>query len=145
MLQTKTKKAIAEIETAWANEPGSSLLRTFLAAVAGESALEQARRVEKLVASNADHAESRLAVAQVSLRAQLWGQARNRLAPLLGNDVAKKIQARAALLMAELESAERNDAAAGASWLKRALELGEQYTAAVQRPRTAAQLLALSG
>jgi HemY protein len=140
--QGKGKKAMAEIEKAWRRHPGQGLLRAYLSAAAGESALDQARRVEKLVADNADHAESRLALAEVSLKAQLWGQARNRLSPLLGDDVSKPIQTRAALLMAELEAAERNDAAAGASWLRRALESGGQDGAFAPAARTVSDLIA---
>jgi len=143
MVQTKTKKAATEIEKAWTGAPSAALLRAYLAAMAGESALDQARRVEKLVAGNADHVESRLALAETSLKAQLWGQARNRLSPLLGDDVAKPIQTRAALLMAELEAAERNDAAAGAAWLKRALDRGGAQT--TPTPRTLNDLLAAAG
>jgi HemY protein len=142
MVQTKTKKAAAEIEKAWNTTPSAALLRAYLAACASESALDQARRVEKLVAATADHAESRLALAEVSLKAQLWGQARSRLAPLLGGDVAKGVQARAAMLMAELETTERNDAAAGASWLKRALERAEPQGPAAKFPRNVEDLLA---
>ncbi len=143
MLQTKTKKAAAEIEKAWGNAPSAGLLRAFLAIAPGESALEQARRVERLVASNADHAESRLALAEASFNAQLWGQARNRLAPLLGEDVAKHVQARAAIIMAELETTERKDAAAGVVWLKRAMAQSEAQAVAMKTPRNVGDLLAL--
>ena len=143
MVQTKTKKAIAEIENAWGSTPSAALLRAYLAACSGEPALEQARRVEKMVAGNTDHAESRLALAEVSLRAQLWGQARNRLAPLLGDDVAKNVQARAAIIMAELENLERKDASAGAMWLKRAIECTEPQRSTMKSPRSAGDLLAI--
>ena len=134
MLQGKQKKAMAEIEKAWALYPSAAMLRAYHAAVPGESSLDWARRVEKLVASAADHAESRLGLAESSLRAQLWGQARNRLSPLLGDDTPRAIHARAAMLMAELETTERNDTAAGAVWLKRALEHSQPGSEAARLP-----------
>jgi len=143
-LQGKGRKAAAEIEKAWHAAPNAALFRAFLAAVPGESALEQARRVERLVADNPDHPESRLALAEASLKAELWGQARNRLAPLLGDETPRPLHARAAMLMAELEAAERNDAAAGAAWLKRALALsgGVGAPPAAPTPRGLNELLA---
>ena len=94
-----------------------------------------------MVAVNAEHAESRLALAEVSLKAQLWGQARNRLAPLLGEDVAKNVRARAAIIMAELESAEHKDASAGAMWLKRAVECTEPQGSTMKSPRSVSDLI----
>lgn len=143
MLQTKTKKAVTEIEKAWGSAPSAALLRTYLAAIPNESALEQARRVENLVSVNSDDTESRLALAEVSLKAQLWGQARNRLAPLLGEDVSKNVQARAAVIMAELETAEHKDTAAGASWLKRAIDRTEARGPETKSPRTVGDLIAM--
>lgn len=143
-LQGKQKKAVGEIEQAWAGAPSAALAAAYVDILAAETALERARRVEKLVASTADHPESRLALAEASLRAQLWGQARNRLAPLLGDDVPRELHARAAVLMAELESGERNDASAGATWLKRALERTVPG-GAPRAPRSVSELLASHG
>jgi HemY protein len=142
MLQTKTKKAMAQIEKIWSAAPSDALYRAYTAALSGESALEQARHVERLAASNADHPESRLAVARASVKAQLWGQARNRLAPLLGEEVNRTLQARAATLMAEIETAEHQDAAAGAKWLRKALELSQSSGSGAIAPRGVADLLA---
>lgn len=144
MKQSKQKKAAAEIEDAWLDAPSVVLARVYLEIIQGEPALERARRIEKLVARNPDHPESRLILADASLKAQLWGQARNRLSPLLGDDVPRSIHARAAMLMAELETGERNDAGAGATWLKRALEKTESAAeAAARAPRSLDDLLAV--
>jgi len=65
------------------------------------------------------------------------------LAPLLGEDVAKHVQARAAIIMAELETTERKDAAAGVVWLKRAMAQSEAQAVAMKTPRNVGDLLAL--
>lgn len=116
----KARKATAEAERAWPTDASPELLAAHRAAVASEAPLEWAKRVERLAATAPDHIESRLAVATASLAAGLWGQARNRLMPLLGDEVAAPVRARAALIMAEIEQAERGDVAASIAWLKRA-------------------------
>jgi HemY protein len=141
-LQGKHKKAAAEIERAWTAAPSALLLRAYRAAMPGDTALDWARRIERLVKDSADHPESRLALAEASLKAELWGQARNRLAPLLGDDVPPEVHARAALLMAELETAERNDAAAGSAWIRRAFDKTRGDGPAVRAPKSVAEMLA---
>ncbi|MDX2143794.1 MAG: heme biosynthesis HemY N-terminal domain-containing protein [Rhodospirillaceae bacterium] len=141
-MQGKQKKAAAEIERAWTAHPGQALLRAYRAAMPGETTLDWARRVERLVKDSADHPESRLALAEASLKAQLWGQARNRLAPLLGEDVSADVHARAALLMAELETGERQDAEAGSTWIKRAFEKSQLPGRGGHAPRSVAEVLA---
>ncbi len=137
----KSKKAAAEIERAWPTDAGTTLLEVFRALVPNESALEWAKRVEKLAGLAPDHAESRLAVAAASLDAELWGQARNRLMPLLGDDVAPEIRARAAALMAALEQAERGDSTASIAWLKRAMASMQTPASPKIPPRSVAELL----
>ncbi|MBL8629904.1 MAG: hypothetical protein JNM81_09770 [Rhodospirillaceae bacterium] len=121
-MQKNFKGGVKELEKAWRTHPSFGLMQAYLDLLADEAPLEQARRVEKMVADNADHPESRLGLAEASLNAKLWGQARNRLTPLLGDDVPRDLHARAAILMAEIETGERNDLSAGAIWLKRALD-----------------------
>ena len=116
----KARKAAAEVERAWPHAAGPELFGAFRAIISNEAPLDLAKRTEKLAAIAPELAESRLAVAEASLRAGLWGQARNRLMPLLGDDAERGVQKRAALLMAELEQAERGDAAASLGWLRRA-------------------------
>lgn len=140
--QGKKKKAASEIEKAWAANPGPALLAAYRGLVPDEAPLDWAKRVERLVAAATDHAESRLAVAEASVGAGLWGQARNRLMPLLGDEVADTLRARAAVLMAEIESAERGDAAASIAWLKRAMIEAKAASLPPAAPTTAA-LLAL--
>jgi HemY protein len=140
-LQGNNRGSVRDVEKAWKTHPSPTLIRAYMELVADEPPLEQARRVEKLIADTADHPESRLALSEVSLRAKLWGQARNRLSPLLGDDVPQDLHARAAILMAELETAERNDPAAGALWLKRALDRTTPAAIAAATPKSVSDIL----
>ncbi len=140
-MQGNSRGGVRDMEKAWKTNPSSGLLRAYLELLSDEPPLEQTRRVEKLIADNADHPESRLALAEVSLKAKLWGQARNRLSPLLGDDVPRDLHARAAILMAELETAERNDPVAGALWLKRALDRTTPAAIIAATPKSVSDIL----
>ncbi|TAL01650.1 MAG: hypothetical protein EPO08_09610 [Rhodospirillaceae bacterium] len=140
--QGKGRKAAGDIEKAWAEAPDPMLLEVYRALVPGETALELVQRVEHLVRTNPDHVESRLALAQVSLAAELWGQARNRLSNLTSEAHPAAIRARAARLMAEVERAERGDSAAVSRWLREALTAGQTAAASKAAPTTVATLLA---
>ena len=138
--QGRGKKAAQTVERAWADAPHSDLLAAYKILVPGESALDWAKRIENLVQSAPDHIESRLAVAEASLQAELWGQARSRLSGLTAETMPANVRARAAHLLADLERRQRGDAEAAADWLKLALEF---HRAPGRRivPRSAAELL----
>ncbi len=140
--QGKGKKAAGEIERLWAKGPDPVLAAAYRALIPGETALDWARRAETLVQSNPDDPESRLALAEASLGAELWGRARNRLSGLTSELHTPSVRARAARLMAELENGERGDAEAVARWLREALKAGAVAAATVPPPSSAAALLA---
>jgi HemY protein len=140
--QGKGHKAVAEVARAWAHAPEPGLLEVYRALVPGESTLEFARRVEQLVRSNPDHPESRLAVAEASLAAELWGQARHRLTGLTSEANSPAIRARAARLMAEVERSERGDSAAVSRWLREALAADKVAAANPAVPTSLAAMLA---
>lgn len=139
--QGKGRKASAEIERAWAEAPEPALLAAYRTLVPGETALDWARRVEALVQKNPDDAESRLALAEAALGAELWGRARNRLQGLASEMQAPTVRARAARLMAELENGERGDTEAVARWLREALKASQAVVAATPVPTSTAALL----
>ena len=139
--QGKGRKAAGAVERAWTEAPHRELVTAYRALVPGESSLDWAKRIESLVKGAPDHVESRLAVAEASLQAELWGQARNRLSGLTAESVEAEIRARAAHLLAELEARQRGDAEAAADWLKMALEF-HRTPVRKQIPRSAAELLA---
>jgi HemY protein len=140
--QGKGKKAAADVEEAWERHPDPRLLQAYRALVPAEAALAWARRVERLVEANPDHPESRLALAEASLAAELWGQARNRLGGLTSGTYPAAVRARAARLMAEVERAEHGDSAAVSRWLREAIDAGQTAAATVPKPVTTAALLA---
>jgi HemY protein len=139
--QGKGRKASTAVERAWAAQPSAALLEAYRVLVPGESALDWARRIDGLAKAAPDHAESRLAVAIASLEAQLWGQARNRLQGLTGEDTAPDIRARAARLLADVEARERGDTDKAAAWLQLALDIRGD-TQRIAKPKSVAELLA---
>ena len=140
--QGKGPKAASAVERAWAEAPHADLLGAYRGLLPGESAIAWAQRVEALAKAAPDHPESRLAVADAALRAELWGQARNRLSGLTAQNMAPAVRARAARMLAELESRQRGDADAAADWLKVALEFHDPAARDTRPPRNAAELLA---
>jgi HemY protein len=142
--QGKGRKAAGTVERAWAKQPTGMLLEAYRTLVPGESALDWARRIDGLAKAAPDHPESRLAVAIASLQAELWGQARNRLSSLTGEDTAPDIRARAAQLLADVERGERGDKEKAAAWLQLALDIRRQTAAAAAKPKTVAEVLALA-
>jgi len=140
--QGKGKKAAGDIESAWAKAPHADLLLAYRVLVPAEPALEWARRVERLVKTNSDHPESRLALAEASLWAELWGQVRNRLNGLTADTVEHSVRARAAQLMAAVETGERGDAEAAAKWLRLAVTADDNVARSAVAPKSAAEILA---
>ncbi|MGE4063846.1 MAG: heme biosynthesis HemY N-terminal domain-containing protein [Rhodospirillaceae bacterium] len=136
--QGKGRKAAHLIEKLWGETPHADLAAAYKILIPGESALDWARRVDNLARIDADHPETRLAVASASLEAELWGQARNRLAPLTAETGDPDVRARAARLLAEVELRERRDADKAAEWLKMALEARRETDRSA--PRNVAEL-----
>jgi HemY protein len=140
MAEGKAKKAAAELEKAWAKSPHPSVLAAYLQLAPGEAALARAGRVEKLVAGNSDHPESRLAQAEASLNAELWGQARSRLELLLDKGTTTPIRTKAAGLMAQVEIGESGDTKAATQCLVIALG-GRSAAKDIPAPTSVAELL----
>ena len=95
----KGRRAARLIEESWAAAPHPELARAYAELEPGEASAQRAARFEKLAARHPDHEESRLALAEVALAAELWGLARSQLEALVASDPS----ARAARLMAALE------------------------------------------
>jgi HemY protein len=81
--QGKQREAAKLIEQVWDDQPHAALGRFYLEAVGGDSPLDRAQRVEKLVKQNPDHAESHRIAADAALTAKLWGEARRHLQRLI--------------------------------------------------------------
>ncbi|MFP6729511.1 MAG: heme biosynthesis HemY N-terminal domain-containing protein [Alphaproteobacteria bacterium] len=77
--QGKARAATKMVEAGWKCGPHPDLARAYTAIAPDEPALERTRRFEKLHALNPDHPESRIALAEAALEAELWGEARRHL------------------------------------------------------------------
>jgi len=113
----RQRQAAKAIENGWRHLPHPELAEAWRALEPQETALQRVKRTERLAAANPSHPESRLALAAAALEAQLWGEARTQLEPLLANGAAT---ARLCRMMAELEEAEHGDHALARNWLARA-------------------------
>lgn len=138
--QGKGRKAAHLVEKLWSERPHADLAVAYRVLVPGEPALEWARRLDNLARLAPDHPETRLAVARAALDAQLWGQARNRLAPLTADNMEPDVRARAAGMLAEVEDRERGDLEKAAVWLKVALEARREPETRALPPRSIAEL-----
>lgn len=114
-----TRKAADLIEQAWRRSPNPELARAYMDLWRDEDVLKRVTRAERLAETNPEHLESRLLVAQASLEAELWGQARARLKPAVDGGVR---DARLAALMARLEEAERGNLPEAVRWWRQAAE-----------------------
>ena len=128
MADGKGKKAATELERAWSTAPDPQILTAYLQLVPAEAPLARAGRVEKLVSGHPDHPESRIALAEAALGAELWGQARSRLEPLLDKGSAPSVLARAAALMARVDLGDSGDTKSAAQFLITALEARSKTT-----------------
>lgn len=81
--QGKAREAARLVERVWDDHPHVALGRLYLEAVGGDSPLDRAQRVQRLVKQNPDHAESHRIAADAALTAKLWGEARRHLERLL--------------------------------------------------------------
>ena len=108
------RKAIKALERAWSAAPHPDIARAWLALKADTAALDRMRWLQRLTQTHGDHPESRLALAEAALDAQLWGEARRQL-----QDLATRPTPRVVRLMARVEREERADVEAARAWLER--------------------------
>jgi HemY protein len=110
------RKASRIIDKAWRANPHPELAQTYSELRSGDSARDRLKRLEALAKKVPGHVEGALAIARAALNAQEFDKARAVLAPYL-QAPTKRI----ALLMAELERAEKNDVGRAREWVSRAL------------------------
>ena len=114
------REAAKVVERSWPRTPSGELAALYRRAAPAAKPLEQVKRVTKLTGLNPKHRESHLALAEVSLDAKLWGEARRHLGDLVSLEGEDPARAQVCRLMARLEEAERNDGQAARGWLERA-------------------------
>jgi HemY protein len=107
---------------AWAEGPHPDLAKAYRGLRAGEEPLARVRRLGKLAEGNPEHEESRVALAQAALAADLWGEARRHLEAALGGGPNGAPTRRVFRLMAEVEESEHGNHEAAREWLARAAE-----------------------
>jgi HemY protein len=135
------KRAAAKaIERAWRNAPDPGLARLYLDIDPEAGALARASAMQLLASHNPEAQESRLAIAEAALAAQLWGEARHHLGLALAATPPQSSPSqssppgssppepsrpgpsrRLCLLMARLEDSEAGNASAARLWLDRAI------------------------
>lgn len=126
-LRGKDSKAARLLEDAWREKPDPSISRAYRdIAPNNVSPLEQVKRFEHLLSLNPNHKESHIALAEASLKAELWGEARNHLEIVAKNNPVP--EPRVCRLMAELEESEHGDLEKARYWL--AVATGEEAVAA---------------
>jgi HemY protein len=120
------RKASRMVAKAWRADPHPELAQVYAELRFGDAARDKLNRIEALVKKTPGHLESALAVARAALDAREFSRARSVLAPYLAAPTK-----RIALLMAELERAERNDEGRAREWLARGLHAAPdpQWTA----------------
>jgi HemY protein len=110
------RKATRVIDKAWRANPHPELAQAYSELRSGDSARDRLKRIEALAQKALGHVEGALAIARAALNAQEFAKTRAALAPYLQLPTT-----RVALLMAELERAERNDEGRAREWVARAL------------------------
>jgi HemY protein len=111
------RRARRAIESAWQRQPHPDLARLYALALGEPDAVKRYQALDALTDLKPGHRESFLALARAALDARLWGEARRHLKAAADGGFADAGHAR---LMAEVEQAERADAAAARDWLARA-------------------------
>jgi len=122
--QGKAKESAKLIEQVWDDAPHAALGRVYLEAVGGDTPLDRAQRVQKLVKQNPDHAESHRIGADAALTARMWGEARKHLERLIElEQAADGVSADTCRRMARLEGGEHGAGSSGErQWLDMAAE-----------------------
>lgn len=114
----KKRRAIRLLEKTWQQTPHPELIPAYLEIEPDEPATARVKRVQRLLELCPNSSDAQFAVAQACLTAQLWGEARRHAdAAGQGNP-----SARVCRLMAKIEEAEHQDAAAASRWLNQAAQ-----------------------
>lgn len=114
--EERTSKAIEVLEKTWKVAPHPDVAKVYLDLCPSKNELDRYQHALKLKNLNPDHKESRILLAETALMAELWGEARTHLKPLL-KEKDKKPSLRVCQLMARVEEAEHNNTAEAKKWL----------------------------
>ncbi len=117
------RKASRVVNKAWEAQPHPDLAEVLANLRFGDAARDRLKRIEALAKKVPGHIEGALALGRAALDAQEFVKARTALAPYLAAPTK-----RVAVLMAELERAERNDEGRAREWIARALNASADPT-----------------
>jgi HemY protein len=112
----RAAKAERLVEEAWARAPNPELAAMYGEIISDTDPLARVKKFQRLFSFRPDHPESHIALAEMSLAARLWGEARKHLKAAAGTAPT----ARVCRLMAELDENENGDIEASRKWLARA-------------------------
>ncbi|MBS0546857.1 MAG: heme biosynthesis protein HemY [Proteobacteria bacterium] len=110
------RRAMKTLERGWALSPHPDLAELYLKASGESDPLKRVGVVRKLVASKPEDLESLLVLAQASLEASLWGEARRYLQSAAGTNPPVRV----CRLMAEVEERSHAEQAKVHEWLGKA-------------------------
>ena len=111
------RAALRAIERAWKKNPHPQLAQILRENAA--SPMEAFKQTEHLCRGNESRIESRLALAEAALNADIWGEARRHLTTAIKDGIATQAVYK---MLARLERRERGDERAAATWLAKASE-----------------------
>jgi HemY protein len=112
-----TRAATRVIERAWKKHPHPQLARILMRMA--ETPLDAFKQIERMCRSNEFAHESRLAMAEAALAADIWGEARRNLMACINDRSATQVIYR---MLARLERLERRDERTATTWLTKASE-----------------------
>lgn len=112
------RAAVRTVEKAWDRMPHPHLLALFYRALPHEKPLDLFKSVERMVKSQRDHYESRMALADAAYKADLWGEARRHLTLLTSRGDATQTTYQ---MLARLEQRELNNERAAMNWIAKAV------------------------
>ena len=112
------RRAMKTLERGWALAPHPDLAALYLKASGETDPLKRVGIVRRLAAQKPDDLESHLALAQASLDAGLWGEARRHLEAAGGTSPSVRV----CRMMAEVEERAHSDQAKVHDWLARAAD-----------------------
>lgn len=114
----RSSRAAQAIRAAWKSQPHPDLAFLLLRASGADGPLAGVGRLEELTELTPDTMEGNLALAEVALRAKLFGVARKYLELVRGSQHDERVYR----ILADLERVSNNDAEAASKWLSAALD-----------------------
>ncbi|MDR3423818.1 MAG: heme biosynthesis HemY N-terminal domain-containing protein [Alphaproteobacteria bacterium] len=116
-VQTHKRAALRVIERAWKTQPHPQL--ALVLRRLAENPLDAFKQTERLCKGNESAVESRKALAEAALEADIWGEARRHLLACVNDRSATRDVYK---MLARLERRERGDERAATKWLTKASE-----------------------